>query len=109
MQHDITDCGAACIATICKQNGYKIGITQIREIAGTDKQGTNVYGVIKAAEQLGFNAKGGKEIKRLSFQSFRYPVSFTSLLTAIYCTMWLYIKLQKTSDYSRPRSWNCKA
>ena len=24
-QHDITDCGAACLATICKQNGYKIG------------------------------------------------------------------------------------
>lgn len=25
-QHDITDCGAACLATICKQNGHKIGI-----------------------------------------------------------------------------------
>lgn len=25
-QHDITDCGVACLATICKQNGYKIGI-----------------------------------------------------------------------------------
>ena len=44
-QHDITDCGAACLATICKQNGYKIGVTQIREVAGTDKQGTNAYGV----------------------------------------------------------------
>lgn len=38
-QHDITDCGAACLATICKQNGYKIGITKIREVAGTDQQG----------------------------------------------------------------------
>ena len=58
MQHDITDCGAACIATIRKQNGYKISITRIREVAGTDKQGTNVYGVIKAAEHFGFSAKG---------------------------------------------------
>ena len=57
-QHDITDCGAACLATISKQNGYKIGITKIREVAGTDKRGTNAYGVIKAAEQLGFRAKG---------------------------------------------------
>ena len=31
-QHDVTDCGAACLATICRQNGYKIGITRIREI-----------------------------------------------------------------------------
>ena len=57
-QHDITDCGAACLATISKQNGYKIGVTKIREVAGTDKRGTNAYGVIKAAEQLGFRAKG---------------------------------------------------
>ena len=57
-QHDITDCGAACLATICKQNGYRIGITKIREAAGTDTEGTNAYGMIKAAERLGFLAKG---------------------------------------------------
>lgn len=59
-QHDITDCGAACIATICKQNKYNVSIAKVREIAGTDKQGTNVYGVIKALEELGFNARGVK-------------------------------------------------
>ena len=53
-QHDMTDCGAACLAAISKQNGHKIGITKIREVAGAFKQATNAYGVIKAAEQLGF-------------------------------------------------------
>lgn len=72
-QHDITDCGAACLATICKQNGYKISITRIREVAGTDKQGTNVYGVIKAAEQLGFSAKGVKGSKDAFFSEFPLP------------------------------------
>ena len=72
-QYDITDCGAACLATICKQNGYKIGITKIREIAGTDKQGTNAYGVIKAAEQLGFSAKGVKGNKEAFFSDFPLP------------------------------------
>lgn len=48
-QHDITDCGAACLATICKQNGYMIGITKIREFAGTDREGTNAYGVINVS------------------------------------------------------------
>ena len=71
-------CGAACLATICKQNGYKIGITQIREVAGTDKQGTNAYGVIKAAEQLGFSAKGVKGNKEAFFQSFHYLVLLMS-------------------------------
>ena len=72
-QHDITDCGAACLATICKQNGYGIGITKIREVAGTDKQGTNAYGVIKAAEELGFSAKGVKGNKEAFFSGFPLP------------------------------------
>lgn len=72
-QHDITDCGAACLATISKQNGYKIGISKIREVAGTDKQGTNAYGVIKAAEQLGFSAKGVKGNKEAFFSDLPLP------------------------------------
>ena len=72
-QHDITDCGAACLATVSKQNGYKIGITKIREVAGTDKQGTNAYGVIKGAEQLGFSAKGVKGDKEAFFSEFPLP------------------------------------
>lgn len=72
-QHDITDCGAACLATISKQYGLKIPITKIREIAGTDKQGTNAYGVIKAANKLGFTAKGVKGDKEAFFSDFPLP------------------------------------
>lgn len=62
-QHDLKDCGAACIATISKQYGLKIPISKIREAAGTDKQGTSALGIIKVAEQLGFTAKGVKANK----------------------------------------------
>ena len=72
-QHDITDCGAACLATISKHYGFKTTITRIREVAGTDKQGTNAYGVIKAAEQLGFSAKGVKGDKLAFFSEFPLP------------------------------------
>lgn len=63
LQHDIKDCGVACLATISKQYGLKIPISKIREVAGTDMQGTSAYGVIKAAESLGFTAKGVKASK----------------------------------------------
>src|SRR5690554_3667480 len=59
-QYDTTDCGAACLATIAMYYGLKIPITKIREIACTDRQGTNVLGMIKAANELGFKAKGVK-------------------------------------------------
>ena len=59
-QHDITDCGPACIAIIAKQCGLKLPITKIRQIAGTDRRGTNAFGVLKAAEECGFSGKGVK-------------------------------------------------
>ncbi len=72
-QHDITDCAAACLATISKQYGLKMPITKIREVAGTDKMGTNAYGVIKAAEKLGFTAKGVKGNQENFFSGFPLP------------------------------------
>ncbi|PIY09929.1 MAG: peptidase C39, partial [Flavobacteriaceae bacterium CG_4_10_14_3_um_filter_33_47] len=57
-QHDITDCGAACLASIAAHYNLEIPIARIRQYAGTDKKGTNVLGVIEAAQKLGFDAKG---------------------------------------------------
>ncbi|KHF28975.1 Lactococcin-G-processing and transport ATP-binding protein LagD [Anoxybacillus sp. BCO1] len=48
-------------------------ISKIREVAGTDKQGTNLYGLIKAAEQLGFTAKGVRGNQESLFQPFPLP------------------------------------
>ncbi len=59
-QHDITDCGAACLASIAEYHNSKIPISRIRQLAETDKKGTNVLGLIKAAEKIGFSAKGVK-------------------------------------------------
>lgn len=72
-QHDITDCGAACLATVAKQHGYNISISKIREFAGTDKQGTNAFGLIAAAEKLGFSAKGVKGNRESIFSDFPLP------------------------------------
>jgi ATP-binding cassette subfamily B protein len=59
-QHDITDCGAACLASIATHYGLKIPISRVRQFASTDQKGTNVLGVIEAAEKLGLTAKGAK-------------------------------------------------
>ncbi|CAL2085104.1 Peptidase C39 [Tenacibaculum dicentrarchi] len=57
-QHDITDCGAACLASISAHYNLQLPIARIRQYAGTDKKGTNVLGLIEASEKLGFEAKG---------------------------------------------------
>lgn len=38
-QHDLKDCGCACLSTVCRQYGLKYPISKIREFAGTDKKG----------------------------------------------------------------------
>jgi ATP-binding cassette subfamily B protein len=59
-QRDITDCGAACLASIAAHYQLQMPVSRIRQYAGTDKRGTNVLGLIEAAEKLGFQAKGAK-------------------------------------------------
>lgn len=59
-QHDIKDCGAACLASIGNHFKVNLPIARIRQYANTDKRGTNVLGIIEAAEKMGFIAKGVK-------------------------------------------------
>src|SRR5690606_39450695 len=59
-QHDITDCGAACLASVARHYRLQLPIARIRQYASTDKTGHNVLGLIEAAEKLGFSAKGVK-------------------------------------------------
>lgn len=59
-QRDTTDCGAACLASVAAYYQLRIPVSRIRQHAGTDKQGTNVLGLIDAADKLGFEAKGVK-------------------------------------------------
>ena len=59
-QHDIKDCGAACLASIGNHYKVNLPIARIRQFANTDKRGTNVLGIIEAAEKMGFSAKGVK-------------------------------------------------
>lgn len=59
-QRDITDCGAACLASVAAFYKLRIAISRVRQYAGTDKRGTNVLGLVEAAEKLGFEARGAK-------------------------------------------------
>jgi len=57
-QRDITDCGAACLASVASYYKLKMPVARIRQFAGTDKKGTNVLGLVEAAAKMGLLAKG---------------------------------------------------
>lgn len=59
-QHDTTDCGAACLASVSAYYGSIYTIAQIRQMAHTDQLGTNILGLVTAAEKMNLSAKGVK-------------------------------------------------
>lgn len=57
-QHDITDCAAACLASILAWYRRDVPIARIRQYASTDQKGTTAWGIIQAAQKLNLSAKG---------------------------------------------------
>jgi ABC-type bacteriocin transporter len=57
-QRDITDCGAACLMSIASYYNVNLPLSRIRQYACTDRKGTNVLGLIEAADKIGLTAKG---------------------------------------------------
>ncbi len=58
IQHDSSDCGAACLASVINCCGGTSSIENIRRLSGTDHTGTTLLGLYKAANQCGFDATG---------------------------------------------------
>lgn len=57
-QHDNSDCGAACLASIAAHYRLGLPLARIRQLADTSSKGTNLLGMINAATNNGFTARG---------------------------------------------------
>lgn len=56
-QQDATDCAAACLAMVCLHYKKETTITKLRDMMGTDIKGTNLLGLSKCADRLGFTSQ----------------------------------------------------
>ena len=72
-QHDITDCAASCIATVCMYYKKEITITKLRDILGTDIKGTTLLGLEDGAKKLGFDTRAIRVDKEGFKQKFTLP------------------------------------
>ncbi|MPT36510.1 MAG: peptidase domain-containing ABC transporter [Flavobacterium sp.] len=59
-QHDFSDCGATCLASVAEHYNLSLPIARIRQYASTSQKGTTLLGLREAAIKLGFLAKGVK-------------------------------------------------
>lgn len=72
-QHDATDCAAACLAMICLHYRKETTITRLRDMMGTDLKGTNLIGLSKCAEELGFMSQAIRIDKEGFMSDFTLP------------------------------------
>ena len=62
-QLDEMDCGAACLAMICRYFGRNVAISLIRELVHTSTDGTTLAGITRGAEELGLTARSVRASK----------------------------------------------
>lgn len=72
-QHDATDCAAACLAMVCLHYKKETTITQLRDIMGTDLKGTNLIGLSKCADTLGFSSQAVRVDRDNFLSDFTLP------------------------------------
>ncbi len=56
-QHDQSDCGVACMASIIQYYEGSSKLEKLREFSGTTKQGTTLLGLYQAAPEVGLTAQ----------------------------------------------------
>ena len=72
-QHDTTDCAAASLAMVCLHYKKEITITKLRDMMGTDLKGTNLVGLQKAANELGFTTAAVRVDRENFLSDFTLP------------------------------------
>lgn len=57
-QAEETDCGAACLAMICKHYGISMTLGKLRDMANVTTEGATLDSLAKVGESLGFSTRG---------------------------------------------------
>lgn len=57
-QHDRSDCGPAALLSVLRFHGGDVSLVRLRALARTDAKGTNLLSLLRAAEAVGFRARG---------------------------------------------------
>jgi len=62
-QNDISDCGAAALASVAAHGGIRCSVSVLRHMSGTDQSGTSVKGLVEASKSIGIGAEAFKGTK----------------------------------------------
>ena len=97
-QIDARDCGVAALASIAKFYGSDFSLAHLRELAKTNKEGTTALGIVKAADELGFETRPVQADKTL-FDMSDVPYPFIVHVNKEGKLQHYYVVYQTKKDY----------
>lgn len=60
-QQSMMDCGAACLATVCRYHGKYVSLNRIRELVRVGRAGASMLNLLQAANTLGYETDAWME------------------------------------------------
>lgn len=97
-QIDARDCGVAALASIAKFYGSDFSLAHLRELAKTNKEGTTALGIVKAADEIGFETRPIQADKTL-FDMSDVPYPFIVHVNKEGKLQHYYVVYQTRKDY----------
>ena len=97
-QIDARDCGVAALASIAKFYGSDFSLAHLRELAKTNKEGTTALGIVKAADEMGFETRPVQADKTL-FDMSDIPYPFIVHVNKEGKLQHYYVVYQTKKDY----------
>lgn len=97
-QIDARDCGIAALASIAKFYGSDFSLAHLRELAKTNKEGTTALGIVKAADEMGFETRPVQADKTL-FDMSDVPYPFIVHVNKEGKLQHYYVVYQTKKDY----------
>ncbi len=97
-QIDARDCSVAALASIAKFYGSDFSLAHLRELAKTNKEGTTALGIVKAADEMGFETRPVQADKTL-FDMSDVPYPFIVHVNKEEKLQHYYVVYQTKKDY----------
>ena len=72
-QLDLMDCAPTCLMMVCQYFGRKLPLNQLREICDKGTQGVTLFGIHKAAEEIGLRSSAHKMSVDLFLEKAKLP------------------------------------
>lgn len=72
-QRDSSDCAAACLAMVCLHYKRELSIEKLRNLMGTDINGTSLLGLEQCAKSIGFYAQAVRVDRQGLLSDFTLP------------------------------------